>query len=222
MNFTLDPRLQHELEDRVRSKYISSRDDLHVTDLIRCLTATYYDKVDPLPFEDQSVMFFAIGFALEEVMLRNGAEKPQVEEVDGIVMTEDYISLSGNVGVDLKTTRMRLDKDTGIPTYGWPESWIKQFMAYARKRGSLYYSVAVIELIAAKLTCGTFTFTQEELDDNWKYMLERRDIYTDAMFQAEPPESFKYNEDWECKNKTSTCRYLMRCQQRQKIEMVRQ
>ena len=216
MKYEIDSRLTHELEQRLRNKYVTPREDLHLTDLISCLTATYFNKTDPLIHDKQAVMFFAIGFAMENVMLRDIANPnaPESEEVDDIYMTEDYVSLADGMGVDLKTTRMSLNQDTGKPKYGWPDSWMQQFMAYARKRKSLVYSAAVVELIPARLTCITFTFTQAELDENWRYILSRKETYVDAMFSAGgPPQPFKFNQDWECKNRTSTCKYFMRCTQ---------
>ena len=217
MEFSRDPQLEYELSERLRMKYTQPRPDLHLSDLIGCLTASYFDKWEPVQHDDKAIMFFAIGFGLEEVILRDDdTPPPEVVEEDGIHMTMDYISTLGGQPVDLKSTRMRF-KDDGTPAkHGWPEHWMKQFKAYAYARQDTRFSVAVIQLIGAELIAGTFNFTWEELEENWYYILGRRDIWRTAQHTGVPPTPFKFNHgasknSFECKNRTSTCRYWLRC-----------
>jgi hypothetical protein len=51
------------------------------------------------------------------------------------------------------------------------------------------------------------TFTPEEIVDNWKWLLERKKIYEDALTSGVKLAPYKYNEAWECSN----CRYKMIC-----------
>ena len=157
------------------------------------------------------MLFFAIGFGLEAVLLRddppNATEPPEPEQLDGVWMSLDYIALDSG-GVDLKSTRMYSDENSGAPKRGWPESWMRQFMAYAKLLGHTQFSVAVLYLGQPNLVGGTFIFDTDEIEDNWLWIVSRRERYEDFQAIGKPPTPFKFNESWECQN----CRYLMRCQ----------
>lgn len=207
--FTRNPQVEQELLRRLRIKYLKPRNDgIHVSELIRCLTESYWQKQDEhrLPPTDKTLLYFAIGFALEEVLLKNGDNIDQVsEKMDDIWLSKDYVDLNG-IGVDLKSTRMYL-LDTGIPKHGWSDHWMKQFMSYARLMGKQIYSVAILQLIKPDFVAGTFEFTEQEIEDNWAWILKRKHILETYLALGEPPTPFAYNEPWECKN----CVYLPTC-----------
>ena len=211
MKFIRNGLLEQEFYDRLQREYWHEKPVGHLTELLYCLTRSWYDRYDPLEITDREKMLFSIGFGLERVFLRDpGDGEPVSEVVDGVSMTEDYISLTSDEGVDLKTTRMYATLD-GTPKMGWPENWLKQFMAYARKRGQLTYNVAIVYLGMPALVCGTFVWTQEELDANWSYILNRSVIYNSYAGTDLVPPPFTFNASWECETKTSKCRYLERC-----------
>lgn len=231
MEFIRDQRLENELLDRVRSKYITDRPELpHLSELYRCLTFSYHERTDPLNWGKTQVLYFAIGFAFEQVFLRNGPPTPKTQVLDGIYMTPDYIALEGQ-GVDLKSTRMG-SSDSGVPKVGgqekWPESWIKQFKGYCRllhretwdlyDPGHYEFGIAIIHLgRPVDLKAGRFIFTRQELEENWVSMLSRKAILINTMKTGEIPTPFKYNEgespsSWECSNSSGDCKYLRRCQ----------
>lgn len=205
MEFIQNPQIQKELFDRLRKKYLTNKPHPHLTELLYCLTRGWYDKHDPLAPSDKELLYFAIGFGMEEVLLRFPDEvAPKSQVMDGISLTLDYIDLQG-AGLDLKSTRMGIDPNTGIPKKGWPEFWLKQFMGYAKLIGQNTFGVAIISLIQPGLHCGTFIFTNEEIEANWEWVLSRKMQY--STFIDSPPTPFVYNEEWECKN----CRYWLRC-----------
>lgn len=207
--FTRNPQVEQELLRRLRIKYLKPREEgIHVSELYRCLTASYWNKSEEhkLPPTDKELLYFAIGFALEEVLLKNGDNEDQVsEQMDGIWLSKDYVDLGG-IGLDLKSTRMYL-LDSGVPKYGWSSMWMRQFMSYARLMDKTIYSVAILQLIKPDFIAGTFTFTDEELEENWQWVLKRKHILTTYMDMGVPPTPFAHNEEWECKN----CRFYALC-----------
>lgn len=272
MRFDRDPRLETELLDRLREKYTHIKPIPHLTEVLYCLTRSYYDRTDPLPITKKELLYFAVGFALEAVLLRgepklcacistssegwvdgqlhdgcpckgSGVDtgEPQSQQLDGLWLTPDYIDLQ-DTGVDLKSTRMWSTPE-GVPKMGWPDSWLEQFKGYAKWMQSdgsghtsdmvgpeqfkgcanmiskpvrpgppsdphrLRYSVGIVYLGQPDLVTGTFTFTQEEIDSNWDYIMDRKKTYEDFWFDNQVPTPYKYNKEWECKN----CRYQGRC-----------
>lgn len=219
MDWNRNPQIETELYDRLRAKYMTEKPLPHLTELIYCLTRSYNDRFNPIAITNKELIYFAVGFGLEEVILRDSsASLPQSEELDKVWLTPDYFILSSSGGeLDLKSTRMYANPD-GQPKMGWPDTWIEQFKGYAYKSNydviqsqdklvGVLYSVGIIYLIPAELVCGTFTFTKQELIDNWEHITQRRDTYMDYIVKGEIPTPFKHNLDWECKN----CRYKLRC-----------
>jgi hypothetical protein len=218
VEFTRNPTLETELFNRLRLKYTHDRPDVpHLTELIYCLTKGYYDRFDRLQPTQKEMLYFAIGFGLEEVILRDATSlEPQLVEVDGVYMSLDYIALDG-VGVDLKSTRMYPSKDDGSPSYGWPQGWRRQFMGYAKHLGQTEFDVAILYLGAPDLVAGRLSFTQQEMDDNWDHIMMRKTIYMAHVAGSMVPAPFTFTEDpsmWECKDKKGnpTCKYYMRCE----------
>ncbi len=66
--------------------------------------------------------------------------------------------------------------------------------------------MVVIHLVEPEVTAWTATFTRDELDAHWEWLMGRKDQLHLMMVNADP-QPFVHNEDWECKN----CRYNLRC-----------
>ena len=82
IDWSRNPALEEELFARLRHKYIQDRTkELHFSDTLYCLTKAYHNKVDPIPVDNTTLGFFAIGFALEEVLLKAPPSIAQLEEV---------------------------------------------------------------------------------------------------------------------------------------------
>ena len=207
MLFTRNPQLEHELYERLRLKYRKPRPDIpHLSELIYCLTRSYFQRFHPLPNTDKELLYFSVGFGLESVLLRDASSPELITlPLDGVYMTPDYIDLQG-VGVDLKSTRM-YSLPSGEPKSGWPETWIQQFKAYAKLMGSSEYSVAIVYLLPPDLVVGTFKWTQEEIDTNWTYIKTRAAVYKAFIDKKTLPTPFSWNERWEC----NSCSYKLRC-----------
>src|SRR5437667_6697 len=50
----------------------------HLTELISCLTKSYYNRYDPLPINPQTALIFVMGIGLEEALLRPHKERKAV------------------------------------------------------------------------------------------------------------------------------------------------
>lgn len=241
-----NPQLKNELLDRLRVKYGGVRPEYpHLSDLLGCLTKSYYNQKQFINNTEQELLYFSIGFGLEKVILRDEepdeeyncliANSPPMVQLDGVYLTPDYVATAGGQ-LDLKSTRMYADKDTGQPKRGFPDTWMEQFMGYAwlehvqkvelDENGlhdlesysstgftgalpeSLTYSVGVVYLIPAQLEAGTFTFPMADVLENWNRVQMRKTIFMAHMGMDTPPDPFTYNKDWECKG----CKYILRCE----------
>jgi hypothetical protein len=223
MDYFPDSQLRNELMSRLRDKYITDREDWpHLSEVIYCLTKSYFERTDPIQVTEKELLYFSIGFALEDVLLRISGPSIESVELDGLWLTPDYFALRGGQ-MDLKTTRMYAD-EMGRPKRGWPEGWIQQFKAYSylewvQAHSSEYplaegrlpdyfnYSVGILYLGQPALECGTFKFTQQEILDNWNNLQTRKEIFIDHMDKGVIPEPYAYTEAWACKE----CKYAPRC-----------
>ena len=217
MRYEANPRLEQELYTRLEEKYLTKKPLPHLTEAIYCLTKAWWERTDPLSPGRDELLYFVVGFGLEEVLLRDPTSPPiKSEQLDGIWYTPDYLS-GRDGGVDLKTTRM-WPSDGGEPKKGWPETWLEQVMGYAyamqvqRQEGiptEVPFSIAVMYVGKVGLSCFTFLFTWEELVANWQKMQGRARLLLTALAEGRPPTPFKHNREWECEH----CCYLSRCQQ---------
>ena len=98
--------------------------------------------------------------------------------------------------VEFKTTRTNPAK---YPD-GIPMAHIQQMLGYMKATGQTQVLYAVLFLIQADLKAWELTYTQEEIDKNWNYLLYRKEIWDKADATLQAPESFRYNMDWECKS----------------------
>ncbi len=93
IEFTRNPALEEELYMRLRLKYIQDRtQEIHFSDTLYCLTKAYFNKVDPIPVDNATLGLFAVGFALEDVLLKATPSVEQLEDVinDNIYDTTPY------------------------------------------------------------------------------------------------------------------------------------
>lgn len=223
MQWIRNPQIERELYERLRKKYHTEKPLPHLTEVIGCLTRSYFDRFEPLQLTDRELALFSIGFGLETVILRDeDTPAPESVQLDGLWLTPDYTTVSEGE-LDLKSTRMYPGED-GSPKRGLPEGWKIQFMAYAYRwmlqqeqampveRYEIPYSVGIVYLGAAEIACGTFMFKRDELVENWAYVQSRKDIYMQYVEKQRCPAPYAFNQDWEC----NYCRYSLRCQTRSK------
>ncbi len=186
----------------------------HVTELIYCLTRSYHDRFDYIPLSPKEIVLFSIGVELGSGMLRK--HRQEVSGVlDGIHYSIDFMdpeggspeaaTMGGRLG-ELKSTRMSLKK---LPV-DFPVTWMKQLLSYMKCQGSTQAIYSVVYVQPAVFKTWEVTATQQEVDDNWTWLVERKELYMDFIGKGEVPTPFTYNESWECK----FCRYKLICDSR--------
>lgn len=155
-------------------------------------------------------MLFALGYGLQDVLTPPQAETP-VYEKDGITFSPDFeLHLAGDMTCELKTTRMSLKTLEA----GLAETWVEYIMGGCYIRKITSYELCVLLMMGTYrppfpiIHSETLVFEQEELEENWQYILSRRDIYVEALAANKPPAPQQYCKSWESKN----CRYKMMCQ----------
>ena len=212
VDVTKDDQIVQEFLVRLKGKYggRQRREGIHLTDLIYCITKKFWgEQVDFTP-PDNAVLLWAIGIGLEEVLLVDdeSTNRPEPKTLDGIMVSPDYILKSqGGLG-ELKSTRISIPKDSLEPKFGWSSGWIQQMKGYCYAYGLTEYHLAVYLVIPAEIRGFTFSFTQQELDDFWAYMIDRRKRLEQSLAQRIAPEPFAYCEAWECKR----CSALTLCE----------
>jgi len=210
MKITQNPEIVNEILGRLVEEYVEEREFPHATQLIYCLTKSYFDITHNTKPTNEELLLFAIGWGLERVLLETKSEPGQK---DGIHYSPDFVTLKGGKA-ELKTTRLSSKKTEG-PVYQLPDGWLKQMMAYCYANGGNEYHLVVYHIVGQwrppdpKLVGLTLEFTDEELEENWQTLLARRDFLSNALETSTPPAPYEYHlGDWECKN----CRYKIICE----------
>jgi hypothetical protein len=220
-----DPAARRKHLDLLLAKYMDEdrTQEIHLMELYHCLTKGWYDKHDALPLTEKEILMFSVGFAFEQVYLRNEDKPnpPPKRELFGIHMSPDHEAYPGREE-DFKTTAM-WKGDDGSPRRGWPAAWLYQFSMYGLSQvlpadtdvnsdweslvpEDIFYDVAILYLNAARdFEVITLKFTKDEVLQAAYTALDRKAIY--ERYTDTPPEPFKFNEDYECEH----CRYLLRC-----------
>lgn len=227
MKIEADAELRKQALGALRSEYNMEvqRPGLHQSELSHCLSLSYWDRTDPQPIDETRVLLFAVGFGLERVLL--GREQtPEPIVLDGITLSLDSLKLFGPV--DLKSTRMRAAGRKGEDGFQFPPGWIRQMAAYRYTLNqlipdasvSLYeatddsqsFGVIVVHLVEPEISAWRITYTPEELQSHWDWLLQRK-VALERMLATESPEPFHHNEEWECGQGTNhSCSRLLSCQ----------
>src|SRR3990167_10345147 len=119
MQVSIDEKFRAELLQRIKERYKlqgQHRAGTHLSDLIYCLTKSYWKKTVGVVLTDSEVLLFAVGLGLETVLLENvdDTHRPEPVVLDGIVLSPDYIS-DGTLG-ELKSTRLYFAKGSIEPS----------------------------------------------------------------------------------------------------------
>ena len=211
-----DPQLVKAAFEHLDKLYSISRkrEGIHLSTVVYCITSSYYEMslndVGPTP---QEVLLFALGYGLQDIL----TPEPAVLEVmqkDGITYSPDYMLKFKDAHdlYELKTTRMSASKGDA---HEFPETWVEYMKGGCFIQNVNEYRLVVLYMMGnwkppfPDIKGYHFTFTREELEDNWGRLLERKLVLEEALANDPPgpPTPKKWCKDWECKY----CRYKVIC-----------
>lgn len=203
-----NPEMSRLILDHLADLYQikEKREGIHLSTLVYCLTRSFFDQLSPVEPTDMEVMLFSLGYGLQDVLTPKGAEINTYQKA-GITFRPDFQLAVGNTTAELKTTRMSSGKED------FPETWLEYIKGGCHMLGIKEYKLSVLHMLGnykppfPEIKSYTLVFTDEELEDNWNYLMSRKSVYVDALKSNHPPVPFTYCKDWECKN----CRYKLQC-----------
>lgn len=188
----------HELTVPTRSAGI------HLTELIYCLSEGYWNRIMPLPFERQQAITMALGIGFERVIIPE-EKRAKPGTCEGIDYSPDFW-FRQEMPSELKTTRMSTRKTY---TRDFPDTWIMQIKGYCYAEKKLEYGLSVVHLMGGykppfpEILAVKFKFSQQELKDNWDFLMYRKDVYIQSFADMRPATPTRWCQQWECQN----CRY---------------
>lgn len=173
------------LVDDILAKSNKERVGIHLSDLDYCLKKSYYRKLHPQPITEKQGIMFAIGYGVQNYLYD---EKEVLIIVDEICCSPDYYK-----GIEIKTTR------AGMKAFDpCKPQWLMRMMGYCKALGITEYLLSVIFVIPADIKSWRFSFTESEIEANWRQVLKRKEILETA-FSFEIPPLIDYHQPWECK-----------------------
>lgn len=217
MKLTEDPAFTEAMLDGVLDRMLNRYDkrerwkkgeDPHLSELLYCLTSTYWqsrDKDNSISFTKKTRLMFALGVALEDVMLRPLGDSV-TGTFEGIQFEVDAEVDDQAGGVDLveyKSTRMGIKRFTE----DFPIGYYRQLLGYMKMKGVLKAKFVVMFIIPPELVTWEAEVTEEEIERNWNWIKDRRDLRNRFVQTGEIPQPFTFNEDYECK----ACAFKLLC-----------
>lgn len=210
MRVTHNDALAETLLNELMKEIDENRKSMHpsVTDLIYCLTKSYYNTQEDRPGHSfKTKLYFLIGLGLERSLLTARKGQPTYGVFEGIHYHLDSIDEGL---LELKSTRANPKK---MEAGEFSESWLRQAKSYCKAVGVTEFDLAVVFIIQPEFTVYRIKFDQREIDDHWAWMKARQEVWETAVKTNEAPASFQYNEQWECRD----CAYLLLCQTRNRL-----
>lgn len=182
---------------------------IHFSSLNSCLRKHFYAQKHPsLEKEnlDHTTLLFAMGLAFESYI--TGGKKQKEYCIDNIYLTPDFVLEDGEAW-EIKTSYFSSNKDISEN-----EQYIRQIKAYCKAVGVLEFGLVVLyylgdwswvwkrkgkEVNNRKPIMNTykFTFTEDEINENWQTAKLKRDWLIQAIRSGVPPLPIKL--DYECK-----------------------
>ena len=192
----MEIRENRELEEKVlRSILEERRRGFHVTDLIGCLRKAWFSMKGVAEEVNERVKLLTVSGKALHGLLESFAVLREIErEKDGVIGRIDAV---GDRIVELKTTRSTKAEIK--------ERWVKQLMAYCYMAGEREADLLVFYINRGELRAWRLSFTEEELRENWEYIVKRKERLKEALEKNLFP--FDLREKWECE----ACGYKKYC-----------
>ena len=211
MELVANPALGRQILEQLVLEYHIDKPLPHLTELIYCLTKSFWDRKDPLPPTEQEILLFSTGWGLERLLLKHQKEAHE-GEVDGIHFTPDFLAFTDIHG-ELKTTRQSSKKYDEIGAGALPIGWQRQILGYMHCLNTTEYELAVLHLMGEyrppfpTIRTWRVSASQFEIEDNWEWLQTRRGHYLDCLDSNMVPVPYSHNEKYECTH----CKYKLRC-----------
>jgi hypothetical protein len=206
VQFQEDPQAATEILDKFFKGFVvpGEREGQHpsVTDLIYCLTKSYWNVYSKIPESEKTRIYFVLGLALEKALIGTIESGEDAGEFQGIHYHLDLVDEQGLQ--EVKTTR----KSAKTTPETFPNGWMKQIMGYCVATGKSEATFYILHIIQAEIKAWRIQFDPTELAMNWKWLEERKAVWDRAVVEGKAPTSYKYNEKWECRD----CVYSTRCE----------
>lgn len=163
-------------------------------------------------------MMFATGLAIENALLGD-LQRPTSGTIEGISFHTDHVEVEGDF-YEVKSTRVSSKKGFNDLSKAWHRQWWSYLKAIGRTEGYFIilhlmgnYAPPFPDLVVYHVES-----SQEEIDANWQWMQNRRQILENAELAKEAPTQFTYRvvdwggaeKDYECEE----CPYLVLCKMR--------
>lgn len=219
MKVTRNPKLAAELLAEMTAANAEDRSQQHpsVSDLVYCLTKSWWnykatnDGTKQPKLSEKTQVYFLIGLGLERSLLGSRKQNPTSGQRDGIWFHAD--AFSDDVLIELKSTRGSKKKyDEG----DFPLGYIRQCKSYCVALGVREVDLAVVFVIPAEFEVYHIEFSEPELWEHWQWMQKRKAVWDMAVGSGVEPESFKYNEEFECRS----CEYKLICDLRTSLRSI--
>jgi len=209
-----NPEMARKIINHLAEQYniLDKREPNHLSSYIGCLTKTYFDSKPKavLPTE-QEVLLFLLGYGLQDTLTPADTTTPVLEK-EGIIYRPDIVfPLMGNRLVEVKTTRRSAKHH--FTEDAIPETWLVYMKGGCYICDKVVYDLAILYMMGnyappfPQLYYDTFYFTDEEIADNWTYILQRKATLDSAIENNTPPTPFEHCYLWECQH----CRYNLVC-----------
>ncbi|KKM99432.1 hypothetical protein LCGC14_1148000 [marine sediment metagenome] len=202
MRFTRNP----EREDEIIAQFKANMEDDErkemfpsVSDLIYCLTKAYYkQRYFPDLTDRGTILQFYTGIVIEAAIYNvkgTSVQNPTKGKYEGIFYHTDHVA--GPVLEEAKTTAMTMkNAPDNIPVYQR-----KQVLAYMKAEGLtqgrfiIYYKSGDYSTRTPDIAVWDILLNPDEVEENWAWMLERKQILEDFIARDKAPTAYHYRSE---------------------------
>jgi len=198
-----DENLRSLFLSALRSRYVDSRAEIHVSDLVYCLREAYFRKIEPVDPTLKQLGFFVDGARRHKVLQEILGVECEVEvKRYGVV---GHIDVMLDAPVEIKTTRARS---------ALPDHYFRQLGFYAVMMNARHGYLVIQRLNAAEDPWEFYRveWTEEEIKEIDRELKRRADQLRAALNFHDPSMLPEIEEDmrWKCRS----CLYRERCKGR--------
>ena len=183
MEVTIDIPFRRKLIDKIIAREFNIREGVHCSDLLHCLNKSALRRLNPIKESDERVLLYSLGYASQRWLVGKLKDEDTIL-LDGIQVTPDAVE-DGCVW-ELKATYASSNRPITDNI-----AYIRQLMCQCKVTNTTTARLSRFEIMGdwkfkegAKrptLSVFYFTFTPEEIDANWKWLLERKDLFESIL-----------------------------------------